>query len=60
MRWLAWRKAEIVTAVSGGLLSLEEACTRYRLTLDELASWSTAYTRHGVNGLMVRRLRNRN
>ena len=30
-RWVARRKAEVVAAVRGGLLSLEEACSRYTL-----------------------------
>ena len=28
-RWVVRRKAEVVAAVRGGLLSLEEACSRY-------------------------------
>ena len=35
-RWVIRRKAEVVAAVRGGLLSLEEACERYKLTVDEL------------------------
>jgi len=58
-RWVAWRKAEIVTAVRNGLLSVEEACLRYTLTADELQSWSAAYARHGVNGLKALRLPDR-
>ena len=30
-RWVIRRKAEVVAAVRGGLLSLEEACERYTL-----------------------------
>ena len=37
-RWVIRRKAEVVAAVRGGLLSLEEACTRYTLTVDEFLS----------------------
>ena len=37
-RWVARRKAQVVAAVSGGLLTFEEACERYSLTLEELAS----------------------
>src|SRR3546814_2422930 len=33
-RWVVRRKAEVVAAVSGGLLSVDEACERYGLTLD--------------------------
>jgi hypothetical protein len=58
-RWVTWRKAEIVTAVHNGLLSLEEACLRYTLTADELQSWSSAYARHGLNGLKALRLPDR-
>ena len=35
-RWVIRRKAEVVAAVRGGLLSLEDACSRYTLTVDEL------------------------
>jgi len=38
-RWTARRKAEIVIALRGGLLSLEEASERYSLTVEELAAW---------------------
>ena len=34
-RWVIRRKAEVVAAVRGGLLSLEEACTRYTLTVED-------------------------
>ena len=38
-RWVIRRKAEVVAAVRGGLLSLEEACARYTLTVEEFLSW---------------------
>ena len=41
-RWVIRRKAEVVAAVRGGLLSLEEACERYTLTVDEFVSWQVA------------------
>jgi Protein of unknown function (DUF1153) len=34
-RWVIRRKAEIVAAVRGGLVSLEDACSRYALTAEE-------------------------
>ena len=55
-RWVARRKAEVVAAVRGGLLSLEEACARYNLTPEEYSSWERAIDRHGLNGLRVTRL----
>jgi hypothetical protein len=50
------RKAEVVAAVRGGLLSLSEACDRYRLTVDEFLSWQRSIERHGLPGLRATRL----
>ena len=55
-RWVARRKAEVVAAVDGGLLSIDAACERYNLTLEELASWMRAVERSGIHGLRVTRL----
>lgn len=54
-RWIARRKAEVVAAVNGGLLSIREACERYDLTLEEFASWQRAVEREGIPGLRVSR-----
>ena len=50
-RWVVRRKAEVVAAVRGGLLSLEEACNRYTLTVDEFLSWQHSIDQHGLAGL---------
>ena len=55
-RWVIRRKAEVVTAVRGGLLTLEDACTRYRLTHDEFLSWQQAIDRWGMPGLRTTRI----
>jgi len=54
-RWVARRKAEVVAAVNGGMLTIEEACERYQLTLEEFASWQRAVERSGLPGLRVTR-----
>ena len=54
-RWVIRRKAEIVVAVRGGLLPLEEACARYLLTVDEFLSWQHSVDRHGLPGPRVTR-----
>lgn len=54
-RWVVRRKAEVVAAVNGGMLSIEEACERYQLTLEEFASWQRAVERSGLPGLRVTR-----
>lgn len=55
-RWVARRKAELVSAVRGGLLSLEEACDRYNLSMEEFLSWQRQVDKHGLRGLRVTRL----
>ena len=55
-RWVIRRKAEVVAAVRGGLLSLEEACTRYDLTVDEFLLWESSLDRHGLPGLRTTRI----
>jgi len=55
-RWVIRRKAEVVAAVRGGLLSLEEACTRYTLTVDEFLSWQALIDKHGLAGLRATRV----
>ena len=50
-RWVTRRKAEVVAAVEGGLLTLGEACQRYALSVEEFASWQRSIERHGLAGL---------
>ncbi|MCB1434829.1 MAG: DUF1153 domain-containing protein, partial [Alphaproteobacteria bacterium] len=54
--WVIRRKAEVVAAVRGGLLSLEEACERYVLTVEEYLSWQRSIDRHGLAGLRTTRI----
>jgi hypothetical protein len=55
-RWTPRRKAEVVAAVEGGLLTFDEACGRYRLTMEELIGWQRAVGRSGMRGLRITRL----
>ncbi|MEY4679977.1 MAG: DUF1153 domain-containing protein [Alphaproteobacteria bacterium] len=55
-RWVIRRKAAVVTAVRRGVLSLEEACARYRLSVEEFTSWQRLIERHGMAGLRTTRL----
>jgi hypothetical protein len=50
-RWVIKRKAEVVAAVEGGLLSLVDACVRYRLTPEEFMEWEECLRRYGLQGL---------
>ena len=47
-RWVIMRKAQVVAAVRGGLLSLDDACSRYRLTMDEYLNWQQSIDSHGL------------
>ncbi len=55
-RWVIRRKAEVVTAVRNGLISLEDACNRYRLSVEEFLSWQRLIDEHGLRGLRTTRL----
>ena len=50
-RWVVRRKAEVVAAVRGGLLSLEDACRKYTLSVEEFLSWQRAIDEDGLLGL---------
>lgn len=55
-RWVVRRKAEVVAAVNGGLMTINEVCQLYGLTLEEFASWQRAVDRSGMPGLRVTRI----
>ena len=55
-RWVVRRKAVVVAAVRSGALSLQEACRRYHLSVEEFLAWQSAIDRYGVPGLRVTRL----
>ena len=55
-RWVASRKAVVVAAVRGGLLSMSDACARYRLTTEEFLGWQTQVDRNGLHGLRATRI----
>ena len=73
-RWVPRRKAEVIAAVDGGLLTLTEscpspggtrqstlteACARYAISHEEFSSWIQAYARHGLAGLRAGQLMDR-
>lgn len=55
--WVSRRKAEVLPAIDGGLLGAGDACTRYRLSHEELETWRAAVDRAGVPGLRITKLR---
>lgn len=55
-RWVVRRKAEVLAAIRGGLISRTDACLRYRLSEEELKLWERAIDCAGVPGLRVTRV----
>jgi len=55
VRWVTARKAIVVDAVRSGLISLEDACRRYALSVEEFVGWQSLLDQHGVAALRVTR-----
>ena len=55
-RWTAARKAAVIKGVRQGLLTIEEACERYNLTIDEYRAWERDFDSHGEPGLRSTRV----
>ena len=56
-RWVIRRKAEVVAAVEGELISLEDACKRYGISFEEFEGWQKAIGRHGIQGLRTTQIK---
>ncbi|HEY1299838.1 MAG TPA: DUF1153 domain-containing protein [Stellaceae bacterium] len=54
-RWSPRRKAAVVAATRTGVISRGEACERYLLSPEELASWEAALDENGIPGLRTTR-----
>jgi hypothetical protein len=44
-----------VLAVRAGVITLSDACVRYRLSVQEFESWEAAFDGRGVAGLLAKR-----
>jgi hypothetical protein len=55
-RWTVHRKAQVVVAVQRGLLTIDQACERYAITLEEYAAWERIFERFGLAGLRATQL----
>ena len=52
-RWVPRRKAQVVCAIRGGLISRQEACDRYGISDEELFSWEKLLDDHGLRALHI-------
>ena len=50
-RWVASRKAAVVRAIGGGLITPDEAIEMYALSPEELETWQSNVERHGEAAL---------
>ncbi len=57
-RWVIRRKAEVVAGVRAGLISLEDACKRYTLSIEEFLSWQRLIDDYGLRGLRATKIQN--
>ena len=56
-RWVARRKAAVVAAVRSGVITVEEACSRYQLSDEEFLAWQRAFEAHGLPGFSATRIK---
>ena len=55
-RWTPAWKAAIIEGVRGNLLTINEACKRYRLSIDEYRAWERDFDARGEPGLRSTRV----
>tara|TARA_Y100001934_G_scaffold273008_1_gene362405 strand:- start:1935 stop:2255 length:321 start_codon:yes stop_codon:yes gene_type:complete len=55
-RWVVRRKASVICAVETDLISLEDACSRYGISMEKYESWRRLLEKRGMGGLRVTRL----
>lgn len=55
-RWVKSRKMAVIKAIENGVLTDEQACTRYSLSQEELDSWKKALNRFGPGALRTTHL----
>jgi uncharacterized protein DUF1153 len=58
-RWVPSRKAEILAAVRNGALTLEDACKRYTMSVEEFLEWKQNVEDYGLASLRVIRAQKR-
>ena len=54
--WLPRHKAQVLGAIETGLLTVDEAFRRYRLSIEEFGGWQRNARRFGVRGLRATKL----
>jgi hypothetical protein len=55
-RWTFRRKAALLQALRSGIITFEQACDQYALSIEELRAWERDFERHGLYGLRATRV----
>lgn len=56
-RWVRSRKLAVIKAIDAGVLTEEDACTRYNLSPEELSSWRFMLQEFGPDALKTTHLK---
>jgi len=55
-RWTFRRKAALLQALRSGIITFEQGCDQYALSIEELRAWERDFERHGLYGLRATRV----
>ena len=55
-RWTFRRKAALLQALRSGIITFEQACDQYALSIEELRAWERDFERHGLYALRATRV----
>ena len=55
VRWTPLRKVDLIAAILGGVITLDEAKARYALTTEELSEWRRGLAAGACGGLKATR-----
>ena len=54
-RWVMSRKADVLSSIRSGRMTIQQACSRYAISVEELTAWEEAFLRLGPKGLYATR-----
>jgi hypothetical protein len=54
-RWVMSRKANVLSSIRSGRMTIQQACSTYAISLEELTTWEEAFQRLGPKGLYATR-----
>lgn len=57
-RWTVSRKARVVSAIRGGHITIEEACSVYMLSKEEISRWMLILDKHGPKAMRATKVQN--